>query len=121
MTRPIPIARPLPNIAHHVLEAVAVRLEAADRRGPDVAVLVGVVDGEDALPGIGDRLALGIEGARPVVLAVATAARGEFPLRLGRQLAPAPARVGQRILVGDMPDRLIGLARNRTAGPSRRS
>jgi len=28
------------------------------------------------LPGVGDRLALGIESARPVVLAVATAARG---------------------------------------------
>jgi hypothetical protein len=28
------------------------------------------------LPGVGDGLALGVEGARPVVLAVAAAARG---------------------------------------------
>src|SRR5262245_7695147 len=100
VTRPIPVARPFPNIADHVVEAVAVWLEATDRRGGGIAVLGGVVDGEDALPGVGDRLALGIEGARPVVLAVATAARGEFPLRLGRHLAPAPARISERILVG---------------------
>src|SRR5262249_33583728 len=112
MTRSKPIARPLPDIADHVVEAVAVRLEAADRRGPYVAVLVGIVDGEDALPGIGDRLALGIEGARPVVLAVATAARREFPLRLGRELAPAPARIGERILVSDMHDGMIVLVFN---------
>src|SRR6516225_7293293 len=119
MTRSIPIARPLPDIADHIVEAVAVRLEAADRRGPYVAVLVGVVDGEDALPGVGDRLALGIEGARPIVLAVATAARGEFPLRLGRERTPAPARIGERILVGDMHDGMIVLARDRAAGTSR--
>src|SRR6516165_2618230 len=121
MTRPIPIARPLPDIADHVVEAVAVRLEAADRRGPYVAVLVGVVDGEDALPGIRDRLAVRIEGARPVVLAVATAARSKFPLRLGRELTIAPARVGQRILVGDMHDRMIVLARDRAARACRRT
>src|ERR1700730_14470787 len=116
VTRPIPVARPLPDIADHVIEAVAIGLEAADRRGPGVAVLIGVVDGEDTLPGIGDGLPLGIERARPVALAVATAACGEFPLRLGRKLAPAPARVGKRILVGDMHERMIVLARNRTSG-----
>src|SRR5215475_9503773 len=121
MTRPVPIAGPLPDIADHVVEPVAVWLETADRRGPAIAVLVRVVDGEDALPGIGDRLALGIERARPIILAVATAARGELPLRLGRQLTPAPARVGQRILVGDVHDRMIVLARNRAAGPGRRA
>src|SRR5262249_15485697 len=121
MTRPIPIARPLPDIADHVVEAVAVRLEAADWRGPYVAVLVGVVDGKDALPGVGDRLALGIERARPVVLAAAAAARGEFPLRLGRELAPTPARIGERILVSDMHDGMIVLVFNRAAGPSRRA
>src|SRR5262249_60614295 len=98
MTRPIPIARPLPNIADHVVEAVAVRLEAANRRGPDVAVLVGVVDGKDALPGVGDWLAFGIEGARPIILAVPTAARGRLPLPLGRQLASGPADIGQPTL-----------------------
>src|SRR5262249_61850514 len=97
MTRPIPVARPLPDIADHVVEAVAVRLEAADRRGPYVAVLVRVVDGEDALPGVRDRLARAIEPARPIVLAAATAARGEFPLSLGRERAAAPARPSVRL------------------------
>src|SRR5262245_19177160 len=117
MTRAIPIARPLPNVADHVVETIAVRLEAADRRGGGVAVLIGVVDGEDALPGIGDRLAVTIKRARPVVLAVAAAARGELPLRLGRKLAPAPARIGERILVGDVHDGMIVLANNRTPRP----
>src|SRR6516165_3079770 len=72
MARPIQVTRPLPDIADHVVEAVAVRLEAADRRGPYVAVLVAVVDGEDALPAIRDRLARAIEGARSVFIAVAT-------------------------------------------------
>jgi hypothetical protein len=31
--RPIPIARPLPNISDHVVEAVTIGLEAGDRRG----------------------------------------------------------------------------------------
>src|SRR5215510_13223916 len=121
VTRPIPIARPLPDVADHVVEPVAVGFEAADRRSPGVAVLVGVVDGEDALPGIGDRLAFGIEGTRPIILAVATAARGELPLRLGRELTAAPARISQRILVGDMHDRMIVLARDRTARACRRT
>src|SRR6266508_2825498 len=119
VTRAIPIARPLPDIADHVVEAIAVRLEAADRRGPGVTVFVRIVDGEDALPAVGDRLALGVEGARPVVLALATAARSEFPLRLGRELTPAPARIGEGILVGDMHDRIIVLARDRAAGAGR--
>src|SRR5207253_1126434 len=104
VTRPVPVARPFPDVTDHVVEAVAIGLEAANRRGPGVAILVGVVDGEDALPAIRDRLALRIERARPVVLAVATAARGKFPLRLGRKLASAPARISKRILVGDMHD-----------------
>ena len=75
MIWPIPIAGTLPDVADHVVQAVTVRLEAADRGGAAVAILVRVVDREDTLPGVGDRLALGIESARPVVLAVATAAR----------------------------------------------
>jgi hypothetical protein len=65
------------------------------------------------LPGVGDRLAIRIEGARPVVLAVAAAAGCEFPLRLGGQLTPAPARIGERILIGDIEDGMIVLANNR--------
>src|SRR5262245_39021317 len=37
--RAIPVGRPLPHVADHVVQAVAVRLEAADRRGAGVAVL----------------------------------------------------------------------------------
>src|SRR5262245_66168450 len=68
VTRPIPIARPLPDVADHDVEPVAVGFEAADRRSPGVAVLVDVVDGEDALPGIGDRLAFGIELPLAIIL-----------------------------------------------------
>src|SRR5437899_443520 len=38
VTRTVPIAGPFPDVADHVVQAVAVRLEAADRRGTGVAV-----------------------------------------------------------------------------------
>ena len=88
MTGPIPVARPLPDIANHIVEPVAVRLEASDRRGSGMPVVLGVEDRKDALPGIGNRLAVSVESTRPVVLAVAAATGGEFPLRCRLRSGP---------------------------------
>ena len=52
---------------HHIIDIVPTILEAT-----------GIVAPKMVMPGIRDRLPVRIEGARPVVLAVATAARGEF-------------------------------------------
>src|SRR5206468_1760334 len=95
MAGAVPIARPLPHVAYHVEESVAVRREAADRSGADVAVLAAVVDGENALPGIGDGRAVRRVGAHPVLLVHVAAARGELPLRFRRQITAEPACVGE--------------------------
>ena len=112
MAGSIPIARPLPHVADHVIEPVAVRAEAADRCSADVTVVLGVDDGKDALPGVGYRFAVGVEGAAPVVFTVAAAPRRVFPLCLGGETSPQPAGVCQRVLVGDMDHRMAFSAVN---------
>src|SRR3954453_13629452 len=107
MARPIPVARPLPHVADHVVEPVAVRREASDRRRAGMTVLIAVVYREETLPGIRDRLAVGIVSARIIILTVAAAARGELPLRFGRKFVSSPMRIGKRILVGNMHNRVI--------------
>src|SRR3954451_1600834 len=119
MSRPIPVTRPFPHIADHIIKPVAVRLEASDRRRAGMTVLIAVVYRKETLPGICDRLALGIVSVRIIVLTVAAAARGELPLRLGRNFASAPMRIGKRILVGNMYNGVIFPARYRAAGAGR--
>src|SRR5262249_62363246 len=99
--------RKFPAIADNTEEAVAVRREAAYRRGTRIAVLCGVVDWKDALPGIGDGLTVLVVGLAPIPSAILAATRGIFPLRLGRKLTPEPMRVGQRILISDMDDGMV--------------
>src|SRR3954447_3196447 len=109
MARAIPVACPLPHIADHVVEPVAVRREASDRGGAGMIVLIAVEYREETLPGIRDRLAFRIVSARIIVLAVAAAARRELPLRFSREFVSAPMRIGKRIFVGDMHNRMIFL------------
>src|SRR5205814_9451067 len=75
----IPVGAPLPDVAGHVVQAVAVGRERADRRRPLEAVLLGVVVGEFSLPGVGHVLAAGLELVAPGVgLAFQAAAGGEL-------------------------------------------
>src|SRR5262249_17508823 len=101
----------------HVIQAVAVGLKAADGRSPGVAVLFGVVDRENALPGIGDGLAVLVVGLAPILAIIFAAARGEFPLCLGRQIVPKPTCVSLRIFVGDVHHGIILFALDRRARP----
>src|SRR3954466_7356737 len=105
MARSVPVARPFPHVADHVVEPVTVRRETPDRRRTGMIVFIAVEYREETLPGICDRLALGIVSARIIVLAVAAAARGELPLCFGRNFASTPMRIGQRILIGNMHNR----------------
>src|SRR5262245_42491875 len=74
---------PLPHIADHVVEAIAVCGKGVDRRGALVAVELEILPGETALPGIGHRPPLRSKRFAPGVgRAVETAARGEFPFGL---------------------------------------
>src|SRR5580704_9234597 len=85
--RRVPVHRPLPDIADHVVEAVAVRREGANRRGALVTVRVQVLPWKFTLPGIGHVRAAGREFVAPGKLgAVEAAPRSELPLGFGRQI-----------------------------------
>ena len=87
----VPVGSPFPDIADHVVNAIAVRRERRDRRGPLVTIVVQVLPGKFALPGIGQMLAAGRELVAPGIFrAVEAAARGEFPFGLGRQILAGP-------------------------------
>ena len=104
----IPVGRPFPDIADHVVHAVAVGREGAHRRGAGEAVGHFVVAREVALPGVGHVLAGGREFLAPGELcAVEAAARGKFPLGLGRQLLAGPFGIGLGVLVGDLHHRMV--------------
>src|SRR5262245_42958904 len=103
----VPVAGPLPDIANHVMEPVAVRRERRHRRGALEAVLLQILVWKSALPGIGHVLAAGGEFVTPGELgAVDTAARRQLPFGLGRQLLAGPAGVGERIREGHVHDRM---------------
>ena len=118
MARHVPIACPFPDIADHVVKTVGVGFEAADRRGAGVTILFGVVDRKDALPAIGDRLAIFIEGIAPIFIAIMAAARCKFPLRLGGKLVSEPVRIRERVLIGDIHHGMVLLSLNRRARPT---
>src|SRR6266568_1718877 len=81
----IPIARPLPDIADHVVNAVAVGRECDDGRGSLEAVRAKILARKFALPGIRHVLTARCQLIAPGELsAIEAAACGEFPLGLGR-------------------------------------
>ena len=49
--------------------------------------------------------------------AVEPAARGEFPFGFGRQFLAGPSRVGLRVAIGDVHDRMIVEAVDVALGP----
>src|SRR5258705_9458061 len=86
MARLVPILRPLPGVADHVEEAVAIRRKRTDRRGALVAVLDEILVRKPALPEIRERLAGWHQDVAPgVVRILETAARGELPFGFGPQ------------------------------------
>src|SRR5690606_15573571 len=105
---PVLVARPLPDVADHVVEPVPVGRERADGRGPLEAVQGEVLDRELALPRVRHEAPAREELVAPGVgRAVAPAARGELPFGLGGQVLAGPARVRQRVFVGDVHDGMV--------------
>ena len=102
-----PVLGPLPDIAGHIEEAIAVGGERANRRAPRKPVQSLVLPRKFALPGIGHPARIRREFVAPAIgRAVQPAARGEFPFRLGRQILAGPGGVGRGVLECDMHDRL---------------
>ena len=93
----VEVGRPLPDVAGHVEQAVAVGREGLDRRGALVPIGPQVLPRELALPGVGHHPALGRELVAPGVDgAVQPAAGGELPLGFGRQRLAGPRGVRRR-------------------------
>src|SRR5580704_19416298 len=111
-----PIRCPFPDVADHVVEAVAIRRERHDGRRAPAAVRREIQMREDSLPGIGHRLAARHEFVAPGEFRViAPAARGKFPFGFGRQFLAGPSRVSLGVAVGDVYDRMIVEAADGTA------
>ena len=104
----VPISGPFPDIADHVVEAVAVWRKCRHRRGAVKAVVAAVFVRKVALPGVSHVLAAGREFVAPGELGtVETATRGEFPFGFGRQLLASPSCVGECIAKRHMHHRMI--------------
>src|SRR5882724_12757030 len=104
----IPVGRPFPGVADHVVEAVPVWRECTDRRGALEAVGIDVLPWKLTLPGICHVTAMRREFIAPRKLgAVEPAARCKFPFRFGWQILASPFRVGERIAEGHMHDWMI--------------
>src|SRR5690606_8917949 len=80
-----PVRRPFPDIADHVVQAVSVRREDADRRSTLEAVVQKVLVWEAALPGIGHLPAARRELITPGELGILEPAPCRIlPFRFGR-------------------------------------
>ena len=112
----------LPDIAGHVEQAIAVGRKAAHRRAAVMAVLGHVLQRERALPVVGHRLALGVTAVLVVAPGVVgifePAARGVLPFGFAGQVLSGPARIGHRVLEGDVHHRVVGAPAQAAAGPA---
>ena len=82
--------------------------ETRDRRRSRKPVGAEILVRKLALPGVGEILAAGREFIAPGEFGVFESAPcGELPFRLSRQILSGPARVGQRIGVGDVNHRVV--------------
>src|SRR4029077_61112 len=114
----IPVARPLPDIADHVVEAVAVGRERGYGRSALEAVFIEILTREFTLPGIRHVLATRRELVAPRKLGALDPATGaECALRLGRKLLAGPFRIGLRVAVRYVYDRMIVEPTDRAARP----
>ena len=105
---PVEVAHPVPDIPTHVVEAVAIGRIGLHRRSAREAVLLGVLVREGAGPGIGHEFASRLELLAPrKAFALQPAARGDFPLGLGRQPLARPPGVSHRIVPRHLHDGML--------------
>ena len=111
---PVPVRRPLPDIARHVPESIAIGGEAAHRSGAGEAIVSGVADGKLPLPGVGQAGAPGVAPAEGPIPQAAPG--GELPLGLAGEGGAGPGRVGLRIRQRHLHHRMVEPVVDGTAG-----
>ena len=103
-----PIGGPFPNVADHVVDAIAIRRKRRHRRGAIETVIAQIFVRKISLPGVGYVPTTGPEFVAPGKLGtVEPTARGVFPFGFGWQLLAHPFSVSQRIGVRHMHDRMV--------------
>lgn len=108
VSRCVPVGRPLPDVANHVIDAIAVRRKGEHRGSADEAVVAAVLVREIPLPRVGAMPSAGRKLVAPgEVGAVKAAARRVFPLGLGWQIPSRPFRVGERVSESDVHNGMI--------------
>src|SRR6516164_3529439 len=108
VTRAVPVRRPLPDVADHVVETVAVRRIGRYGRGTCIAVGARVLVRKFSLPGVRHVPLLRREFIAPGEFrTIEPAARSKLPLRLGRQLLAGPVGVGLGVAIGDVHHRVL--------------
>src|SRR5215469_10930497 len=117
VAHPKPVGSPLPDVAYHVIQPIAVRGIRPYGRCARVAIVTAVFVRELALPGVGHMAPLRRELIAPGVFgAIEPAARGELPLRLARQFLAGPGGVGLGVAVCNVHHRMVLEACERAAG-----
>src|SRR5262245_56261939 len=117
MLRLVPIRRPFPDVANHVVNAVAVRREHANWRSAFVAVLRRALPRKYPLPGVGHVAIAGKELVAPGVGGAIESSTGrELPLGFRRQRLAFPSREGFGIAKRDVDDRVIVESVDRARG-----
>src|SRR5690606_37821927 len=115
--RVVPVGRPLPNVAGHVVDLVTIRGEATHGRERTIAVAAFVGGREVALPSVGAELALRVELVAPGVFrAFEPSASGVLELGFGWQPLPLRGAVGGGVVPRDVNDGVIVAAFYRRAG-----
>ena len=106
--RAIPIAAPFPNVAGHVVKAIAVRRELRDRRDTDEAIFACILNRKLSLVVLAIHLPSGLNSSpHDVGLPRQTSARREFKFRFGWQTFARPLRIRFRIGISDLHDRIF--------------
>ena len=109
----IPIAAPLPDITSHVVEAVGIGGKRFHRRNTCKSILAGIFDRKLSLVGVCHELSAWFEFIAPhIELAAQASPSCEFPLGFRRQSLACPFRVGYRVGVGDLHNRIVFPALN---------
>src|SRR6266550_673034 len=104
----VPVRRPFPDIADHVVDAVTIRRKRRHWRGALKAIRVQILPRELTLPGVSQVRAAGREFIAPGEFGtVEAAASGEFPLCFGRQILTGPFCVSKRIGKGHVHDGMV--------------
>ena len=106
------IGRPIPDIAGHAMEPVAIGGKRARRAGESIAIGGGVLSGKIALPDIAGqmRAIIGRRIAPRIGHIPQTATRGMLPFRFTWKTSPRPSAIGLRIRPRQMNRRVIGQA-----------